>query len=227
MERYVDIHLSDEDIEDAKGKMNRERIEKFVFENRWKLTIFILGILFLGFAVFLYRLGVFEGNKIEIIESGQKTEDIAKAKEAIAEISGAVEKPGVYRLLASDRVERLLIEAGGLSAEADREWVEKNLNRAAKIVDGQKFYIPSRNEVGIKNYELGSTRTGSVAGVSSGLVNLNTASASELDGLPGIGAVRAQAIIDNRPYSSPEELLGKKIIPQSVYEKIKDKIIAP
>lgn len=227
MERYVDIHLSDEDIEDAKGKMNRERIEKFVFENRWKLTIFILGILFLGFAVFLYRLGIFEGNKIEIIESGQKTEDIAKAKEAIAEISGAVEKPGVYRLLASDRVERLLIEAGGLSAEADRGWVEKNLNRAAKIIDGQKFYIPPKGEMRSGKGEAGRRDNGIVAGTASGLVNINTASARELDSLPGIGEVRAQAIIDNRPYSSIEDLVAKKAVPQSVYDKIKEKITAP
>ncbi|MFC6789847.1 ComEA family DNA-binding protein [Methylobacterium komagatae] len=58
------------------------------------------------------------------------------------------------------------------------------------------------------------------------LLDLNSASAEELDKLPGIGAARSAAIIKGRPYKGKDELLQKKIIPQSVYDGIKDKIIA-
>jgi DNA uptake protein ComE-like DNA-binding protein len=60
----------------------------------------------------------------------------------------------------------------------------------------------------------------------SGLVDINSASASDLDKLPGIGSARAQAIIANRPFKGKNELVERKIIPQNVYDQIKDKIVA-
>ncbi|MBV8934672.1 MAG: helix-hairpin-helix domain-containing protein [Alphaproteobacteria bacterium] len=59
-----------------------------------------------------------------------------------------------------------------------------------------------------------------------GLVDINAASAEELDRLPGVGPVRAKAIISHRPYSGKDDLVQRKIIPQNVYDQIKDKIIA-
>lgn len=58
------------------------------------------------------------------------------------------------------------------------------------------------------------------------LVDINSASKDELDKLPGVGAARADAIIKGRPYKGKNELADKKIIPQNVYDGIKDKIIA-
>jgi competence protein ComEA len=58
------------------------------------------------------------------------------------------------------------------------------------------------------------------------LMDINSASEKELDTLPGIGEARAKAIVKNRPYKGKDELVQKKIIPQSVYDGIKDQIIA-
>ena len=58
------------------------------------------------------------------------------------------------------------------------------------------------------------------------LVDINSASAEELDKLPGIGPARAKAIIANRPYGGKDDLNNRKIIPPNVYNQIKDQIIA-
>ena len=57
-------------------------------------------------------------------------------------------------------------------------------------------------------------------------LDINTATEKQLREFPGIGAARASAIIKGRPYKTKDELANKKIIPQAVYEKIKDNIIA-
>ena len=136
----------------------------------------------------------------------------AEEEKIVVDIQGAVLKPDVYTLSSGSRVADLLIAAGGLSQEADREWVAKNLNRAKKLADGEKFYIPKKNK-------------GKVAGTSwSKVININTASLATLESLPGIGKMRAQKIVEGRPYGQVEELLEKEVVSAPVFEKIKDKI---
>jgi competence protein ComEA len=68
--------------------------------------------------------------------------------------------------------------------------------------------------------------TSPAASTGSGVVDINSASAEDLDKLPGIGKTRADAIIKNRPYRGKDDLLGRHIVPPNVYNGIKDKIIA-
>ena len=186
--------------------------------------VFLLGGLFLvGIGLIFLRTDLFKtDSRIEVIEDGPGSSEL------IVEVSGAVEKPGVYQLPVDSRIEDALVAAGGMAVEADREWVERYLNRAAKISDGQKVYIPSGNEqseVASANNSPVDQKTSTVLSmVGEGLVNINTASLKELDSLPGIGPVYGQNIIDQRPYSNTEELLSKSVLKPSVYEKIKDKI---
>lgn len=133
------------------------------------------------------------------------------------DIAGAVLKPGVYELNLDSRLQDLLVASGGLSSEADREWGAKNLNLASKLQDGGKVYIPKIGE----NFKPSGSQ---VEGTNTGLININTGSAQELDKLPGVGPVTAQKIISNRPYQAIEELLTKKAVGKATFEKIKDQI---
>lgn len=141
----------------------------------------------------------------------------------MVDVEGAVINPGVYELAADARLKDGLAAAGGLAAGADRDYVARTINLADKVKDGQKIFIPTKmNDApgGIEQNEANS-----VLGYSGGvLVNINTATLNQLDGLWGVGEVRAKAIIDNRPYSSVEELLSKGVLPTNVFERIKEEV---
>ena len=112
----------------------------------------------------------------------------------------------------------VLAEAGGISEDANRDWVEKNINMAKKASDGLKIYIPRIGEE-VLSISQNSAQAGAV-------ININTASASDLESLPAVGPVTAQKIIDGRPYSQIGELIDRKIVGAATFEKIKDKISA-
>ncbi|MGB7555036.1 MAG: helix-hairpin-helix domain-containing protein [Candidatus Korobacteraceae bacterium] len=71
-----------------------------------------------------------------------------------------------------------------------------------------------------------ASKTTTSATPASQKLDINSASKDQLDALPGIGSAYAQKIIDGRPYNSKRDLLNRKIVPQSTYDGIQDKIIA-
>lgn len=141
------------------------------------------------------------------------------------DVEGAVLRPGVYTLSPGSRLKDALIAAGGLSEDADRQLIAKQLNMAVKVTDGAKVYIPKIGDSASgSSGGTGTADTGQTLGATTGLININTATAESLDNLPGVGQVTAQKIINARPYGSVEELLSKKVVSNSVYQKIKEKI---
>ena len=187
-----------------------------------------LGLGLLGLMFLVYGLIVFlgnsqpQGNDMVFESSGTNATSSSQINQSrlAVDVEGAVVKNGVYKLPFDSRIQDALIAAGGLSSTADRAWVEKNLNLAAKLTDGAKVYIPrigeSESIKGITSIKGSANATGQI--------NINSASESELDRLPGVGPVTAQKIISGRPYGTIEDLINKKIVSSTVFGQIKDKI---
>lgn len=149
----------------------------------------------------------------------------SSAAEVYVDVDGAVVRPGVYRLKDGARVSQAIDAAGGLTAEAD----VTGLNRASKVADGQKIYVPKVGEqqtVSADGGADGGAVLASGANDVAGLVNINTASAAELQTLSGIGPSMAQSIIDERTkngaFASVDDLMRVSGIGEKKLAKIKD-----
>lgn len=160
-------------------------------------------------------------------DDGDPSSDSKKAiaaSEVYVDVDGAVVTPGVYRLREGARVAQAIDAAGGLTPEAD----VAGLNRASKVVDGQKIYVPHVGEQQTVDVVAGSGPGEASAGasVASDLVNINTANASELQTLSGIGPSMTQSIIDERtqngPFTSIDDLMRVSGIGEKKFAKIKD-----
>lgn len=190
----------------------------WVEDNKFQIVIGLVGVILMGVGVWqAVSKQMTDDSIIEIVESTEIKDQIGKV---MVDVSGAVENPGVYEFDKGARINDALMMAGGLSAEADRGYVSRGVNLAEKIVDGAKIYIPFKDDP--SSLVLGSGVSGSSSHV--GKVSINTASISELDNLWGVGEARAGQIVDNRPYSSIDELKTKASIPSNVLEANKDKI---
>ena len=179
-----------------------------------------------GLMFFVYGLIVLIGSSNSsndvVLESANQAQSSASipAREIVVDIEGAVSKPGVYNLPLNSRFQDALVASGGLAQDANRAWVERNLNLAQPLKDGVKIYIPKIGDEG----QAGTSAT--VLNISSlvGSISINSATEGELDSLPGIGPATAQKIISNRPYNSIEDLLTKKVVGQKVFKQIREKI---
>ena len=193
--------------------------------NRVLLLVIFIGLILIGVGIFVFKSQLnFNGTKVEVLSGSDEN----VPKNITVEISGEVITPGVYKLTGGARVDEVLVAAGGFSEKADRVWTDKYLNRAAKLTDGQKIFIPKSGEqsststakIGVGD----QTVSPSFSTDSKTIININTASLGQLDGLPGIGQVYGQSIIEHRPYSTVDELVSKGAIKQSLYNKIKDSV---
>lgn len=181
------------------------------------LTVGIAGIVLLLYGL-ISMLPSSSSDQI-VIHSQEETMATTSAKISVItiDVAGAVKNPGVYEFQSTDRIQDAIEKAGGFSEDANAEYVSKNINLAQKLIDGGKLYVPHEGEAQAASIQSNSLNPQS-------LVNINTASSSMLEDLPGIGKVTAEKIINGRPYTSIQELLDKKNVGSKVFEQIKDRI---
>ena len=144
----------------------------------------------------------------------------------IVHVLGAVRKPGLVTLAAGSRVQDAIAAAGGLTAKAD----PGELNLAQAVTDGQQIVVGTKNKPAgeVRNGTAGGSSGGSGSGSGTGgpgqPVDLNTASQSELEELPGVGPVMAGKILawrtENGRFSRVEELQEIDGVGPKTYAKL-------
>ena len=177
------------------------------------IVIFFGGIFLLAVGMGMAFYKSQGSGQIKIISQEDQVQG-EKTQEVLVHVDGSVVRPGVYMLTAESRVNDAIVAAGGLTASSSTS----TLNLAAKVVDGQKIFVPDISQ------QTNQSTTADSPVVEGVLISINYASAAQLDKLSGIGEVTAKKIIDNRPYATLEELLTKKAVTKSVYDKIKSQI---
>lgn len=181
--------------------------------------------------------------EMQMPESGQD-DSLSQSSVYIVHICGAVQNPGVYELPEGSRVMDAVEAGGGFLEEAD----QAACNLAQPVVDGCQIYIMTKEESRVLDETArragiqeagnllasgqaaanGSSDGALVPGVETGKVNINTADASALKTLSGIGDSRAKAIIAYREehgkFTCIEDIMKVSGIKQAAFEKIKDRI---
>ncbi|GLB58275.1 helix-hairpin-helix domain-containing protein [Cytobacillus sp. NCCP-133] len=154
-------------------------------------------------------------------------EDVAKAngqpQYLLVDVKGAVKKPGVYEAEEGDRVIDVLEKAGGLNENADAN----QINFALRVSDEMVMHIPA---IGEDTDGLEKLQSDTAIGVqpNDGKINLNKATETELQTLPGIGPSKAAAILEHRasngPFKAIEDLKLIAGIGDKTFEKLEDRI---
>jgi competence protein ComEA len=139
-------------------------------------------------------------------------------------VSGAVARPDVYELPPDSIVKDAIEAAGGPTGEADLN----RINLARRVQDEEQIYVPQKGEESPPVSPPSGPSLSSPSGQKGDKVNINTATAEELDTLPGVGPSIAQRIIDYRtthgPFQSIEDIKKVKGIGDATFEELKDKI---
>lgn len=217
--------------------MNIENSKKII------LSIILISIILILFIIYMLNTNsndeisleslTVAGNDVEsnTIENLTIEEEVEGEKIAI-HIIGEVKKEGIVYLEKGSRIVDAIKEAGGATKEADLS----QINLAYELQDGQKIYIPNKNEKISEYITRSSGNNVIIEGNNSSVqtegkenkVNINTANLNELDSLPGIGPSLAKRIIEYREengnFKSIEELQNVKGIGDAKYSDIKDNV---
>ena len=199
---------------------------------QWVDAILGVGLILMAIGIGMNVKDKLASPNIQLIKAGVTPTVVVQGDNKVTfDIGGEVLNPGVYKLIKGSRIGEALTAANGLSANADREWVEKNINRAQVIADGMKIYIPRQQSAagGQLGGQASINEAKAVLGASTnGVIDINTANVAELDKLTGIGPALAQRIIDyrvkNGGFKDVNEIKMVSGIGDKLFEKIKDEI---
>ncbi|EGP5463085.1 competence protein ComEA [Enterococcus faecium] len=169
-------------------------------------------------------LSPFSSSEENQLPEGNTVEEDARPKVMYTDIKGSVKEPGIYSFSSEERVYDVLKRAGGLLEEEDSD----RINFSAKIEDQQVLYIPAVGEEPPEHLNQSASPEGkqSTADTEPSKININTASPSELQQIPGIGSVKAQEIIrfreENGSFQKVEDLQEISGIGEKTVEKLKN-----
>ncbi|MEK4147250.1 helix-hairpin-helix domain-containing protein [Robertmurraya sp. FSL W8-0741] len=140
----------------------------------------------------------------------------------LVDVKGAVRRPGVYRASAGDRIKDVIESAGGITEDANPDAT----NFAMRVTDEMVVYVPKIGEeeaIGEGSLMDGGTDSANQK------ININKATAPELETLPGIGPAKAEAIIEyresNGPFKAIEDIMSISGFGEKTFEKLKESIV--
>ena len=153
-------------------------------------------------------------------------EDAAGLRPVVVDVRGAVEEPGVYELPPGARVQDAILEAGGLSPEADLS----TINLARRLRDEEVVVVLALPEAGASPEV--ATFDGAEGAGAGGIpvrININTATTAELEQLPGVGEVLAERIVrfreENGPFRSVDDLIHVQGLSDGAIDRFRDQVM--
>ncbi len=193
-----------------------------------KQKIVFIGMFAIMIATITYYFFTNEQKEYETINESDIVyqENYEGEKDIIVHITGSIAEEGIVKLKEGDRIADAIEKAGGVTADANI----KNVNLAYKLKDGQKIYIPSNIDDSENIAIVSSKGEGVISdnGKKGDKVNINEATQTELETLPGIGPSMAAKILEyrekNGEFNSIEDIKNVTGIGNSKYETIKDNI---
>lgn len=207
----------------------RERLELLTEPPSWtpgRLAAAAVGLLVAGgLVVLLLRPPGGSAAEVTLPRAGTAadpaTTTTTTPPQVVAHAAGAVQAPGVYRLDPGARAADLVAAAGGAAPDADLQ----QLNLAAPVADGERVYVPRAGEV-VAPPVAGPSGGAAGGGSEGGPVNINTATAEQLEELPGVGPAIAAAIVDERErrgrFAAVDDLLDVRGIGEAKLEQLRD-----
>jgi len=197
-----------------------------------------LGVLLLAIAAFVLAASGDRGGVVQVSGDSSLAPFQGSAGDAgsagpgtdliVVEIVGAVRSPGVFKLAVGSRIGDLVEAAGGFGPRLDAARATLDLNMAARLADGDRVVVPSRDDVASSTSGASSGTEGGGSDTGGGavsLVDLNRATSSELEALPGVGPVTAGKIItarEEQPFTAVEDLRTRKLVGAKTFEGLKD-----
>ena len=201
----------------------------------WQLIVFITlaAVGFVAIVVGLHSLISFSNTSCFIEEAASEASNSASLSLSqgliYVDLAGAVKEPGIYQLTVGSRLATAIDQAGGFTSQADPTHTSQELNLAQRLNDGDKIYIFSQKE---REYQQDAAEfcrvfnavSTSVDSGEEAQISINSASVEDLQALEGIGEKRAAEILAGRPYQSLAELVEKKVLTTSLFNKIQNQL---